>query len=353
MLNIKYGTKTQLSQEEYKHYSKQLILDNIGIQGQKKLKNTKVLIIGAGGLGCPTMIYLAASGIRYIGLIDGDKIEHSNLNRQILYNTDDITNFKVNSAQKKIQTINNNCTIIKHRYNLNAENNIEIISHYDIIVDTTDNFKTRYIIDKACYQLHKTYIYGAIDKFDGQVVVFNYKNGIRYKDLYNQNLLLENNNCSRNGVMGITTGYIGILQAIETIKIILGLEKRCKNLLLIYNTINTINKRKKIALKRNNNKHINITKFNNILLSNELTRLNNHCIIIDLRTKIDFSRQHIKKSINIPIKEFKLNKTKNIIKYYIKKSNLILYCNTLERSIIASYFLKHDNISHYILHPIK
>nr|YP_010618968.1 Molybdopterin biosynthesis protein [Deltalsia parasitica]WAX02981.1 Molybdopterin biosynthesis protein [Deltalsia parasitica] len=353
MLNIKYRTKIKLSQAEYNHYSKQLILDNIGIQGQKKLKKAKVLIIGAGGLGCPTMIYLASSGIGYIGIIDGDKIENSNLNRQILYNIDDVKNFKVISAQKKIQKINDNCIIIKHKYNLNTENSIEILSWYDIVIDTTDNFTTRYIIDKTCYQLHKTYIYGAIDKFDGQVVVFNYKNGIRYKDLYDQNLLLKNDHCNRNGVMGITTGYIGTLQAIETIKAILGLDKKCKNFLLLYNTLNTINQKRKIFLKRNNNNPIKITKFNNILLKNELTILGNNVIIIDLRTRLDFNTQHIKKSLNIPINKFQLNNAKKLIQYYIKRRNLILYCNTLERSIIASHFLTQSNILHYILHPVQ
>nr|YP_010618773.1 Molybdopterin biosynthesis protein [Rhodomelopsis africana]WAX02786.1 Molybdopterin biosynthesis protein [Rhodomelopsis africana] len=353
MLNLKHNTKIKLSQEEYKNYSKQIILENIGIQGQKKLKNAKVLIIGAGGLGCPAIIYLATSGIGYIGLIDGDKIENSNLNRQILYSTNDIKNFKVNSAKKKIQMINNNCTIIKHQYNLNTENSIEVISYYDIIIDTTDNFKTRYIIDKICYQLHKTYIYGAIDNFEGQVVPFNYKNGIRYNNVYNKNLLLTNNNCNRNGVMGIAVGYIGILQAIETIKIILGLEKRCKNFLLIHNTLKINNKKRKVYLKRDQKNKINNFKLNNILLKNELRIIKNNFIIIDLRTKIDFNIRHIKKSINIPIKEFKLNKTLKLIKYYITNSSLILYCNTLERSIIASYFLKNNNILHYILHPTK
>nr|YP_010619938.1 Molybdopterin biosynthesis protein [Symphyocladia marchantioides]WAX03951.1 Molybdopterin biosynthesis protein [Symphyocladia marchantioides] len=353
MLNIKYEKAIKLSPEEYKYYSKQIILDNIGVQGQKKLKSTKVLIIGAGGLGCPTVMYLAVSGIGCIGLMDGDQIEHSNLNRQILYSVNDIKNFKVNSANKKIQTINNNCKVIKHKYNLNTENSIEILSYYDIIVDTTDNFNTRYIIDQICYKLHKTYIYGAIDKFDGQVVVFNYKNGIRYKDLYNQSLLLAHDYCNRNGIMGITTGYIGILQAIETIKIILGLEKKCKNFLSIYNTIKAVDKKRKISLKRENIDTTSINKANNILLNSELTTINNHIIIIDLRAKPDFNIQYIKKSINIPIKEFQLNKTIKFVKYYIKKSNLILYCNTLEKSLIASHFLKQNGILHYILHPVK
>nr|YP_010851303.1 Molybdopterin biosynthesis protein [Aphanocladia delicatula]WGH14120.1 Molybdopterin biosynthesis protein [Aphanocladia delicatula] len=352
MLNIPNNTQIQLSKQEYQNYSKQIILENIGIQGQKKLKGAKVLIVGAGGLGCPAIIYLATSGIGYIGLIDGDTIEISNLNRQILYNNHDIRNFKVISAQQKVQKINYNCTIIKHPYNLDKENSIEIISYYDIIIDTTDNFKTRYIIDQICHQLHKVYIYGAVEKFEGQIATFNYKNGISYKDLYTKNLLLKNSNCNRHGIMGITTGYTGVLQAIETIKVILGLHKKCKNFLIIHDIIQIKNKRKKIYLKRNENNKIKILRSNNIMIRNELTIIKNNVIIIDIRKKFEFSKSHIKKSINIPITKLKLNETIKLIQYYIKNHSLVIYCNTLERSMIASHFLNNRNISHDILHPI-
>nr|YP_010851699.1 Molybdopterin biosynthesis protein [Echinothamnion hystrix]WGH14515.1 Molybdopterin biosynthesis protein [Echinothamnion hystrix] len=353
MLNIKNQTKIKLSNQEYQNYSKQIILENIGIQGQKRLKSAKVLIIGAGGLGCPVMIYLAVSGIGYIGIIDGDKIEISNLNRQILYNTNDVKNFKVICAEKKIKTINNNCIIIKHQHKLNPENSIEIVSYYDIVIDTTDNFKTRYIIDRICYKLHKIYIYGAVDKFEGQMATFNYKNGIRYKNLYKPELLLENNNCNRHGIMGITTGYTGTLQAIEAIKIILGLSKKCKNFLLIYNIIKIKKEERKIYLKRNKNNKINNFDLNNIIFKNQLNIIKNNLIIIDLRKNFDFNKRHLKKSINIPIKQLKLNETMRLIQYFKRTNDLIIYCNTIERSIIASRFLTNKNILHYILHPIE
>nr|YP_010851500.1 Molybdopterin biosynthesis protein [Echinothamnion hookeri]WGH14317.1 Molybdopterin biosynthesis protein [Echinothamnion hookeri] len=353
MLNIENKAEIKLSNQEYQNYSKQIVLENIGIQGQKRLKSAKVLIVGAGGLGCPVMIYLAVSGIGYIGIIDADKIEISNLNRQILYNTNDVKNFKVVSAQKKMKIINNNCTIIKHKHELNTKNSIEIVSYYDIVIDTTDNFKTRYIIDKICYQLHKVYIYGAVDKFKGQIATFNYKNGVRYKNLYKRELLLENNNCNRHGIMGITTGYTGTLQAIETIKIILGLNKKCKNFLLVCNIIKIKNEERKIYLKRNKNHKINKFDSNNIIFKNQLKIITKNLIIIDLRKSFDFNTKHLKKSINIPIKQFKLNETIKLIKYFKKTNDLIIYCNTLEKSIIASHFLANTNISHYILHPIQ
>nr|YP_010851105.1 Molybdopterin biosynthesis protein [Aphanocladia stichidiosa]WGH13922.1 Molybdopterin biosynthesis protein [Aphanocladia stichidiosa] len=353
MLNIKNTKEVKLSNQEYQNYSKQIVLENIGIQGQKKLKKAKVLIIGAGGLGCPIMIYLAVSGIGNIGIIDADKIETSNLNRQILYNTNDIKDFKVISAQKKIKKINNNCIVIKHQHKLNTENSIEIISHYDIVIDATDNFKTRYVIDKICYKLHKVYIYGAVDQFEGQIATFNYKNGIRYKNLYKPELLLENNTCNRNGIMGIATGYTGTLQAIETIKIIVGLNKKCKNFLLAYDIITITNKKRKIYLKRNKNNQINKLDLNNIIFNHQLNKIKHNVIIVDLRKNFDFHRKHIKKSINIPIKKFKLHETIKLIEYFKKTNNLIIYCNRLERSIIASRFLNKKNILHYILHPIE
>nr|WGH12935.1 Molybdopterin biosynthesis protein [Echinothamnion sp.] len=352
MLNIPNNTEIQLSRQEYQNYSKQIILENIGIQGQKKLKGAKVLIVGAGGLGCPVIIYLATSGVGYIGLIDRDIIEISNLNRQILYNSNDITNLKVISAQQKVKTINYNCTIIKHPYNLDKNNSIEILSYYDIIIDTTDNFKTRYVIDQACHQLHKTYIYGAVDKFEGQIATFNYKNGISYQDLYRKQLLLGNHNCNRHGIMGITTGYIGTLQAIETIKVILGLQKECKNFVVIHNIIKIKNKRKKICLKRNKNHKINILHSRNIILASELQIIKQDIIVIDIRKNFEFYKNHIKKSINIPITKLKLNETVKLINYYIKNHDIVIYCNTLERSMIASHFLNNCNIPNYILHPI-
>nr|ARW60689.1 Molybdopterin biosynthesis protein [Polysiphonia sp.] len=353
MLNIKSNHTIKISQEEYKRYSNQLILEHIGIKGQKKLKKAKVLIIGAGGLGCPAMIYLAIAGIGCIGLIDEDQIESSNLNRQLLYNINDINKCKVIIAKKKLKTLNEYSTIVKHEYELNIENSIEIICYYDIIIDATDNFKTRYIIDKTCYQLNKTYIYGAVDQFEGQIAIFNYKNGIRYKNLYKKNLELEGNSCNRNGIMGINTGYIGTLQAIETIKIILGLNKKCKNFLLLHNIIQTKTEKLKIYLKRDtsqrSNNYIINNKSKNILSINKWKRINNKMIIIDLRQNSDFNKKHLNKSINIPIVKFKSIKTIKFIQYYLNNNKLIIYCNNTEKSIIASYLLKNKAIQHYIL----
>nr|YP_009654451.1 Molybdopterin biosynthesis protein [Pleurostichidium falkenbergii]QCH39738.1 Molybdopterin biosynthesis protein [Pleurostichidium falkenbergii] len=353
MLNIKNNKTIKLSQEEYTTYSKQLILENIGVQGQKRLKRSKVAIIGAGGLGCPVMIYLAISGIGYIGLIDKDRIENSNLNRQMLYEISDINSLKVIAAKSKLKNINKNCRIIQHPYKLNKENSIEILCNYDIIIDATDNFETRYLIDNICYLLHKTYIYGAVDQFEGQIAVFNYKNGIRYNNIYNKKMQLNNDSCNRNGIMGVSTGYIGNLQAIETIKIILGLNKKCKNSLAMYNIITAKNKTKKIYLKREILKHNisqnNIVKFNNVISINSLKNVKEYTIVIDLRKESEFNQKHIDKSINIPISKFKFNNTIRLIKIYSQDKYLMVYCNTLERSMIASHFLKNNKVNSCII----
>nr|QCI08067.1 Molybdopterin biosynthesis protein [Plumaria plumosa] len=229
--------KINLREEEYTIYARHLILENIGINGQKRLKSSKILIIGAGGLGCPAILYLAALGIGYIGIIDEDRINRSNLSRQILFNQENNNQLKTICAKQRIQKINPQCKIITHSYKLTEYNAFEIIKYYNIIIDASDNFKTRYIINYTCYQLHKIHIYGGIQQFEGQISVFNYKSGPRYSDIYPKILNLKDFSCNLNGVLGIITGTIGILQATEAIKIILGVGKILHQDLLIYNSL--------------------------------------------------------------------------------------------------------------------
>nr|QCI05375.1 Molybdopterin biosynthesis protein [Compsothamnion thuyoides] len=272
-----------ISKIEYNLYARHLILNNIGIHGQKKLKKSKILIIGAGGLGCPAMLYLVASGIGYIGIIDEDLIEISNLNRQILYNTQDIHKTKVKCAKTKLQTINPECKIIKHTKKLNNLNAEEIIKYYNIIIDACDNFKTRYIIDKTCYKLNKIHIYGSIEQFNGQICIFNYKSGIRYSNLYPKELKIQDSSCIGNGILGVMTGIIGILQATEAIKIILGIGKTLENQLLIYNLLNLSFTCVKIYSKNYNQKLLPLNNINtNIISKSQLIYIKNI-------TKINFN----------------------------------------------------------------
>lgn len=351
-------TLINLSEDEYNMYAKHLILENVGLNGQKRLKKAKVLVIGAGGLGCPAILYLVTSGIGYIGIIDNDYVDLSNLNRQILYSINNTNEMKTKSAKNKIQAINKRCKIITHDYKLFDENALEVIQYYDIIVDANDNFKTRYIIDKLCYKLHKIHIYGAIQEFEGQIAVFNYKNNNRYSNIYPKQLNLISNNCNNHGVIGTITGNIGIMQATEAIKIILGIGKIINNKILRCNLLNIsfyqtkiYNLKKSQKLKKNFffneylKKIISELEFNNLKKS--------FIVIIDIRQQNEFKKKHISKSINIPISKIKMKKSLKLLQKYIKHKTIIIYCNQIYRSIIASYIIKNNSINHYILNTIK
>lgn len=351
MLSSKKDTDVKLSREESSIYSKQIILEQIGLEGQKKIKKSKILVIGAGGLGCAALTYLALSGVGYIGIIDEDYIESSNLNRQVLYSINDLKKSKVLSAKDKLIELNRQCTIITHKYHLNKYNKVEIISNYDVVVDTTDNFNTRHLIDETCYRLHKAYVYGAVREFEGQIGVFNYKSGIRYRDIYGKTLNNPENNCNERGTMGITTGYIGTLQAIETLKIVLGLSKTCKNFIHTHNIIQMISKYHFIRLKRDfKNAHTYVRVRNSKI--NKLTeeKLNDHYrkirLIIDVREEENFIREHLNKSINIPLIKFRMKKTITLMKKYEKISNVMLYCNNFDRTVVVSRILERNRIQH-------
>lgn len=348
----------KFSHKEYVKYAKHLILEKVGLKGQKRLKKAKVLIVGAGGLGCPAMLYLVALGIGYIGIIDNDIIDLSNLNRQILYNERSINSKKATSAKSKLETINSNCKIITHLHYLSNTNASEVIQYYDIIIDTSDNFKTRYIINQTCHKLNKIHIYGAIQEFEGQIGIFNYKSGIKYNDIYSQILDIENFNCSNSGILGVTAGHIGILQATQAIRIILGLAQSVNNHLIICSLLNiSIIKRKiypqtskKNFIKKNikifpkPQQIISKNVFNSLKLQKKYS-----LAILDIRQQDEFHKSHIKNSINIPLTKFKSNQALKFIAKHQNTSIIIIYCTTVNRSTIASYILNHHRIKHYIL----
>nr|YP_009296313.1 molybdopterin biosynthesis protein [Sebdenia flabellata]AOM65248.1 molybdopterin biosynthesis protein [Sebdenia flabellata] len=354
MLNpsLKY---ISLSKDEYKKYARHLILDNIGISGQKRLKKAQILIVGLGGLASSAIIYLTAAGIENIGIIDSDKVDQSNLHRQVLYTNEDINKLKVDCAKLKIHQINPNCQVTIFPYKLNQHNSTDLIKNYDIIIDACDNFKTRYIIDSACYKLHKIHIYGAIKSFEGQISVFNYKGGPKYSDLYPESLKLENNNCNTVGVVGIITGIVGLLQATETIKIILGTGEILSGQILIYNALNTsFNKIKinckQIVLKTNYQKDKKSSDIK--LISNNTAKKllhKNNIIFIDVRQNIEFKKSHIKKALNIPLKYIKNKSTQKFILSYCLNKTIIIYCSHNSRAIIASQILHKQRINHYRL----
>ncbi|WP_282073128.1 molybdopterin-synthase adenylyltransferase MoeB [Polaribacter atrinae] len=227
-----------LTSEEKKQYNRHLILDKIGEEGQLKLKQAKVLVIGAGGLGCPVLQYLTAAGVGTIGIIDDDVVDQSNLQRQILYTVDDIGASKAETAAKRLSRLNPFVHFKVYQEKLTKENAILVFSNYDIIVDGSDNFSTRYLANDAAVITNKPLVYGAIFKFEGQVSVFNYKGSGTYRCLYpTPPKPNESPNCSEIGVLGVLPGIIGSLQANETIKIICEIGAVLANKLLIYDSL--------------------------------------------------------------------------------------------------------------------
>ncbi|MCU0416212.1 MAG: HesA/MoeB/ThiF family protein [Cytophagaceae bacterium] len=219
-------------------YSRQIILPELGEQGQAKLNAAKVLVVGAGGLGCPVLQYLTAAGVGTIGIIDGDTVNVSNLQRQILYSTSDEGRLKVEAAKEKLLALNPDVTIHIYAYFLSKENILDLILSYDIIVDGSDNFATRYLINDACVLTKKVHVYGALFKFDGQVSVFNYQNGPTYRCLFPQPPAKgEVPNCAEIGVIGVLPGIVGCFQANEVIKIITGMGEVLSGKLWLYNAL--------------------------------------------------------------------------------------------------------------------
>jgi molybdopterin/thiamine biosynthesis adenylyltransferase len=212
-----------LTTEEINRYSRQLMLNDVGVEGQLKLKQAKVLVVGAGGLGCPVLQYLGASGIGTIGIIDFDTVEIHNLHRQILYNADDIGKPKAQMAAQKIKASNPNVSCIVFNERLQESNAENIISQFDIIVAGPDNFVTRYLVNDVCVRLNKPMVYGSILNFTGQLVVLNYNGNKNLRDIYpippNKEDLPKGNEI---GVMGFVPGIIGVYMASATIQVLLG-----------------------------------------------------------------------------------------------------------------------------------
>jgi len=227
----------------YERYQRQVILPEFGEEGQRKLLNAKVLVIGAGGLGCPALQYLVAAGIGTIGIVDHDTVSLNNLHRQVIYSVSDIGLSKAKRASAILNGLNPHIKIVPYDEQLTVENALSIIERFDIIIDGTDNFATRYMINDACVLLDKPLIYGAVSQFDGQVAIFNYRDGnenpVNYRDLFpeppkDDEVL----NCAEAGVLGVLPGIIGTMQANEAIKLITGLGEPLINRLWTFNALN-------------------------------------------------------------------------------------------------------------------
>ncbi len=227
-----------LTQEEIRRYGRHLIMPEVAMEGQRKLKASKVLLIGTGGLGSPLSLYLAAAGVGRIGLVDFDQVDHSNLQRQIIYSVQDVGRPKLEAAKDRILELNPNTQLDTYETRLTSENAMKILGEYDVVVDGTDNFPTRYLVNDACVLLGKPNVYGSIFRFEGQVSVFDAKHGPCYRCLYHEppppGLVPS---CAEGGVLGILPGIIGTLQATETIKILLGKGDTLVGRLLLFDAL--------------------------------------------------------------------------------------------------------------------
>ena len=228
----------KISKKDYQRYSRQIILKKFGIIGQKKIMSSKVLVLGMGGLGCPLSIYLASLGVGKIGIVDNDKVELSNLNRQIIFNTRDIGKYKVDVAKKKIKIINKNIKVISHKIRVNKDNIAKLVTKFDIICDGTDNFQTRLLVNDCCLKKKKTLISAAVSGFDGHLFKFNFKKKTPCYRCFMPEIPSQNLNCETEGVTPTLTGILGTLQANEVLNSILNLKSNLEKKILIFNSLN-------------------------------------------------------------------------------------------------------------------
>ena len=342
------------STEEKQQYNRHFILDAIGTEGQTKLKNSKVLVVGAGGLGCAILQYLTAAGVGTIGIIDHDTVDQSNLQRQILFSIATIGEHKSRAAAESLTKLNPFVNFKTYIEKLTSKNALELFQNYDIIVDGSDNFQTRYLTNDAALLSNMPLVFGAIFKFEGQVSVFNYKDGPTYRCLFPKPPS-ENSipNCSDVGVLGVLPGIIGCLQANETIKMICEIGDVLSGKLLSFNALNlqqNILKFKKnpaivieklidydlfCGIKKENDFDISTSDLRN-LLSTDLVSL------IDVRKRME--REHFNiGGIHIPLHEIHQK-----IDSFSELENIVLYCEVGQRSRIAAKILKekypHKNI---------
>ena len=325
-----------LTLEEKKQYDRHLILSEIGKEGQLKLKQAKVLVIGAGGLGCPVLQYLTAAGIGTIGIIDDDVVDQSNLQRQILFSVDDVGKPKARIAANRLSGLNPFVKFDIYSQRLTTKNALELFKKYDVIVDGSDNFSTRYLVNDASVITNKPVVFGSIFKFEGQVSVFNYKQGPTYRCLFpNPPKPNEVPNCSEIGVLGVLPGIIGSLQATEVLKIICNIGSVLSGKLLIYKALSM----QQITLSFNKNPSNNITTLENDYqsfceISNEVEEVTfkdykaqpDKYHLLDVRTYEERETFHIG-GTHIPLDELE-----DRLSEIPKNKPLLVYCKSGMRS---------------------
>lgn len=298
-------------------YNRQIILSDFGIEAQKRLQGSKVLVVGAGGLGVPVLTYLNAMGVGTLGVVDNDLVSLSNLHRQVLYSEDDIGRPKVFVAIKKLKLQNSETVFIAHETFLTKVNALQIIADYDVVVDASDNFPTRYLINDACVILKKPMVYGALHGFEGQVSVFSYEGGPTYRCLFpTMPKSDEVPDCNENGVLGILPGIIGNLQALETVKVITRVGEVLSEKLLLFDGLSNAFQKIRFKAKPENLEIYELranydfecaTDFNSVDAGTFLGLAElGSAQLIDVRTSKEFLRNHLKIARNIPLSELEM-----------------------------------------------
>lgn len=358
----------ELSQEEVQRYSRHIILPEVGLEGQKKLKAASVLCIGTGGLGSPLLLYLAAAGIGRIGIVDFDIVDSSNLQRQIIHGTSWVGKPKIVSAKDRILEINPYCQVDLYETRISSENALDILAPYDVVIDGTDNFPTRYLTNDACVLLDKPNVYGSIFRFEGQATVFNYQGGPNYRDLYPEppppGMVPS---CAEGGVLGVLPGVIGTIQATEAIKIILGAPDTLSGRLLLYNAWEM--KFRELKLRPNPIRPVieklidyeqfcgipqakaqeaaeqqKMTEMTVVELKELLDSNANDYILIDVRNPNEYQIANIPNSVLIPLPDIENGAAIPKIKELVNGYRLIAHCKMGGRSAKALAILKEAGI---------
>ncbi|CAG9809425.1 unnamed protein product [Chironomus riparius] len=355
---------SQLTKQQIKRYNRQIIVPSIGVKGQVKLLDAKVVIVGAGGLGCPVSSNLTGTGVGTIGIVDYDEVEESNLHRQLLhYESDVLKNSKVDSAINKLQQMNSSIKFIRHNILINSSNAFDILRDYDIVVDCTDNVATRYLLNDACVLLKKPLVSGSALQLEGQLTVYNYQDGPCYRCIFSKPPPPETvQNCGDSGVIGAVTGVIGSLQAMEVVKIIMNHENVMSGKLLLYDAamcsfrnIKLRSRRKDCEVCGDNptitklinyeqfcgmcamdkNPNLKILSENERMSVSDYQNITNDHLLIDVRAVNEFEMCQIKNSINVPIKQLLAGKLNDELLNEMRQKDVYVVCRRGNDSQLA------------------
>lgn len=321
--------------DDFSRYDRQIKLSEIGEEGQKKLQEASVLIVGTGGLGCPAALYLAAAGVGTIGLIDHDKVDETNLHRQVLFTEGDIGRNKAEVAREALHKRNSSITVKAYIDQFDLENALDLVGEFDLILDGTDNFQTKYLINDACVKTGKPFVGASIYKYQGQLSVFNYQGGPSYRCLYPTHHHKDNNNCEETGVLGVLPGIMGTMQAAEALKVILEFGSSLSGQLKIMDTLSM--QEQLISFQRNEDEIERVKEQRLKLEEAKCTIKDQDQIYLDVREPFEQPRPTNKNLLEIP-----LNQLKDRYKEIPREEKVHVYCQSGIRSRKAIMLLEKE-----------